>query len=150
MQLIRFVPIVYRMHPCPLTREQFRIDVLHVRDVLTNKMGLQLKQVQEHVEHVNERTDALLGLRESKLHELHSSFGIHMEQRLKAAFDTMNPRVDSSVQACLGEHLKALNTCIDDSIRNNESPFYSFNSHLNQRIGKSLSQAGNTIAKRSV
>ena len=99
-----------------LIREHVDIGDNHVRDVLTNEVGLQLKQLPDRPEQVNERVDALQVLCESKLRELQSSFEIHLEQRLQAAFDTTNPRVDSLEQTRIGEHLKALNARIDESI----------------------------------
>ena len=133
-----------------LIREHVDIGDNHVRDLLTNVFGLQLKQLQDRLEQVNERVDALQVLCESKLRELQSSFEIHLEQRLQAAFDTTNTRVESLVQTGIGEHLKALNARIDESIRNDPSQFRSFHSHLDERIGKTLSQSEDTITKRSV
>ena len=133
-----------------LIREHVDIGDNHVRDVLTNEVGLQLKQLQDRVEQVNERVDTLQVLCESKLRELHSSFESHFAQRLQAAFDTIITRVESLVQTRIGEHLKALNARIDESFRNNQSQFRSFNSHLDERIGKTLSQVEGTITKRSV
>ena len=54
------------------------------------------------------------------------------------------------MQTRIGELLKALNARIDESFRNNQSQFRSFNSHLDERIGKTLSQVEDTITKRSV
>ena len=52
-----------------LIREHVDIGDNHVRDVLTNEVGLQLKQLQDRVEQVNERVDDLQVLCESKLRE---------------------------------------------------------------------------------
>ena len=123
---------------------------IHVRDVLTNEVGSQLKKLQDRVEQVNERADALQVLCECNLCELQSSFEGHFAQRLQAAFDTINTRVESLVQTPIGQHLKALNARIDESIRSNQSQFCSFDSHLEERIGKMLSQVQDTITKRSV
>ena len=54
------------------------------------------------------------------------------------------------MQTRLGEQLEALDTGIDDSIWNNDSPFCSFHSHLDEPIGKNVSQVENIITKRSV
>ena len=54
------------------------------------------------------------------------------------------------MQTRFGEHLKALNARIDESFQNNQSQFRSFNSHLDERIGKTLSQVEDTITKLSV
>ena len=122
----------------------------HVRDVLTDEVGLQLKQLPDRVDKVNERVDALQVLSEYKLRELQSSFASHFAQRLQAAFDTINTRFEFLVQTCIGEHLKALNARIDESIRNNQFQFRSFTSHLDELIGETLSQVEDTITKRSV
>ena len=140
-------PIIKFLH---LIREHVDIADNHVRDVWTNEVGLQLKQLQDRVEQVNERVDALQVLCECKLRELQSSLESHFAQRLQAAFDTINTRVESLVQTRIGEHLRALKARMDESIRDNQSQFHSLYSQLIERIRKKLSQVQDTITKRSV